>query len=807
MLRNYLTLAVRFMLKQAAFSFINIFGLTIGITCSLLILLYVHYEWSYDRFIPDAERVYRLNLEGRLQRRSIKTSQTAGRVAREIVNKIPEVEEASRLVSWSTFPMRIDSEAFTEKYILLADSNFFDFFGQGLVVGNANEVLSGQRKVVVTESAATKYLGYKGGGDRSPLGKKLVLAQGYEAFVSGIAKDPPENSHFHYSFVLSLSSWPEVNENSWYGGDVATYFKITRGASIDHTLAQINQLLTKRINEELRVKRNITIEEFRKLGNEIHFTSVPLTGIHLRAHYENEIEANSSIQSIYIFSSIAFFILLLACINFMNLSTARSASRSKEVAVRKTMGAHVSLIIHQFLLESYLYLAVAIILSMILAFIFIGPFNYFTGKHINMDVLLHPAVFFGTLLSTIVLGLLAGSYPALYLSRFTPIQVLKGKLRRKLQWLTVRNVLVVFQFFISASLIIATIVVYQQLNYIQKADLGFRKENVIDLLHTKNLGSNAESFKFEISKIPGVVSASFCNRLPPKMDWQSLFRVVGSKQDHLITVYEMDYDHLTTMGYTMKEGRFFSPTVGTDSTAVILNETAIKKMKLAGALDRSVVTEYDQVANLERRVIGVMHDFNFQSLHEEIQPLAIILGRSPNWEMAIRIEDTNREITLELIRESWKKHAPGAPFEYSFLDENFEILQKSEVNVASLFLLFTLLAISIACLGLFGLATFATEQRTKEIGIRKVLGATIVNLGVMLNIDFMRLVLLANLLAWPFAWWMMTLWLGQFAYHINFQWWFLVVAGAITVSIALISVSYQVVKVTLNNPVESLRYD
>lgn len=795
------------MLKQAAFSFINIFGLTIGITCSLLILLYVHYEWSYDRFIPDAGRIYRLNLEGKLQRRSIKTSQTAGRVASEIVSEIPEVEEASRLVSWSTFPMRIESEAFTEKYILLADSNFFDFFGQALVVGQTNEALSGQRKVVVTESAATKYLGYKGGGDRSPLGKKLVLAQGYEAFVSGIAKDPPENCHFHYSFVLSLSSWPDVNDNSWYGGDVATYFKIRDGSSIDHAVTQINQLLTKRIDEELINKRNLTIDEFRKLGNEIRFTSIPLTGIHLRAHYEDEIEVNGSIQTIYIFSSIAFFILLLACINFMNLSTARSASRSKEVAVRKTIGAHVSLIIRQFLLESYLYLLVAIILSMILAFIFIGPFNYFTGKHISMGVLLHPAIFIGTLLATIVLGLLAGSYPALYLSRFTPIQVLKGKLRRKLQWLTVRNVLVVFQFFISASLIIATIVVYQQLSYTQKADLGFEKENVINLLHTKNLGSNAETFKTEILKIPGVVSASFCNRLPPKMDWQSLFRVVGSKQDHLLTVYEMDHDHLATMGYTMKEGRFFSPKVGTDSTAVILNETAIKKMKLAGALDRSVVTEYDQVPNLERRVIGVMHDFNFQSLHEEIQPLAIILGWSPNWEMAIRIEDSNREITLELIRDTWKRYAPGAPFEYSFLEDNFQILQKSEVNVASLFLLFTLLAISIACLGLFGLATFATEQRTKEIGIRKVLGATIVNLGVMLNIDFMRLVLLANLLAWPFAWWMMTLWLGQFAYHIHIQWWFLVVAGLITVSIALISVSYQVVKVTMNNPVESLRYD
>jgi putative ABC transport system permease protein len=433
----------------------------------------------------------------------------------------------------------------------------------------------------------------------------------------------------------------------------------------------------------------------------------------------------------------------------------------------------------------------------------IAPFNYFTGKELSLYTLFRLPFMIGIFVFFIITGLVAGSYPAFYLTNFNPIQVLKGALRARVRSYGIRNVLVVFQFFISAGLIIATLVVYQQLKYVQNVDLGFKKENIINLLHTKNLGSHAKAFKSELLSDNQIISASYCNRLPPNIDWQSVFRTDSASKDFSLAVYEMDYDHLKTMGYKMKAGRFFSKKEN-DSLSVILNETAARRLGVTNFKGKKVFTDYDQPAGKERLIIGIIQDFNFQSLKDPIQPMAIILGYEPNWEMAIRVGE-NPEESINTIRALFKKHASEAPFEYSMVNQNFEDHHQAERKIGMLFILFTTLAIIIACLGLFGLATFTAEQQRKAIGVRKVLGANIAHIVRMLNKEFLKLVLIANLIAWPVSWWFMNRWLTQFAYHTPIPWWTFAIAGTITFLIAFFSISFKAFKAASGNPVNSLR--
>jgi putative ABC transport system permease protein len=805
MIRNYLKIALRYMSRQRGFSLINISGLTIGIACSLLIILYIIDELEYDKFHVDSDRTYRVAFEGRLQGKSLRTTLTGFPVAEAIAGNVPGVTSTLRMARWATFPVRYQEKTFTEKYLLLADANLFRFFSLNLVEGHPDSVLNGPRQVVMSESAAKRYFGYAGKGDRSPIGKTLELAQGYVARVSGIAEDPPVNSHFHYSLILSLSSWESSEPQGWISGRVLTYFKTKNKENPRDLGKKIQEVIRLKADQELQRTRDVTLREFSAQGNALEYFVQPLTDIHLYSNLEEEIESNGSIEYLYLFGCIAVFITLLACINFMNLTTAQSASRAKEVAVRKAIGAQHNRLIAQFLLESYFYVLIAVFFASIVLLIALGPFNYFTGKELTFSTLLQPAFVTGLLLFIIITGLVAGSYPSFYLTHYSPVEVLKGNLRAKLRSYGIRNVLVVFQFLISAGLIIATIVVYRQLNYVQHANLGFDKQNVINLLHTRNLGSDGKKFKKELLSHPQIISASYCNRLPPNVDWQSVFRPEGSDKDFLLAVYEMDYDHLKTLGYPLADGRFFSTKYSDDSMKIILNQRAAEKLKMVDFEGKKIFSLYDQPEGRIREVIGILKDFNFQSLRDTIQPMAIVLGHEPNWEMAIRVKDGTLESSIAVVESLWKKYAPNAPFEYTLLEKNFSEKLRVERRVGLLFLVFTGLAIIIACLGLFGLATFTADQHRKQIGIRKVMGATVGDLVGMLNRDFMKLVLIANLIAWPLTWVIMNEWLKQFAYHISIPWWVFVLSGAITVVIAFLSVSFQAFKAASGNPVNSLR--
>src|SRR5688572_20505867 len=593
MLKNYLKIALRFMLRQKGFSIINIAGLTIGITCSLLIILYIFDELSFDKFHPDAEQIYRLGFRGVLEGKKFNSTQTGLLVSQSLEEDIPEIESVVRIASWKTFPIRYEDKAFTEPSLLLADSNFFRFFNFRLVVGHPDSVLAGERKVVMTESAAKRYFNYKGKGDRTPIGKNINLAQGYAARVVGIAEDPPLNSHFHFSVILSLESFTSTQPGDYMTGTVFTYFKMKPEAKLEDAFVKFNNIIEYQIGAQLEKEHNTTLANFKAQGNDIAFFTFPMLDIHLKSQLRDEFEPNSDIQYLFTFGSIALFITVLACINFMNLSTARSASRAKEVGIRKAVGAPYKRLMTQFLLESYLYILIAVVISLFFIVVLLPVFNLFTGKRLSFLVLANP-VFLAFAIGCVVLsGLLAGSYPAFYLSHFSPVEVLRGKLRQQLRSYGIRNGLVVFQFFISSVLIISTFVVYLQIRYIQQANVGFDKGHIINLLHTRNLGKNGLAFKKELLSNVEITSASYANRLPPNVEWQSMFKVIDSEKEYLLHVYEVDYDHLETMRYELTRGRFFVEQNASDSNTVILNETAVKKLGINFFKGKKVLTTFD----------------------------------------------------------------------------------------------------------------------------------------------------------------------------------------------------------------------
>lgn len=804
MLKNYLLIALRFMSKQRGFTVINVSGLTIGVACSLLLLLYVQDELTYDHFHRDAARTYRVIFDGKIDGKKVSSTQTAFPLG-AVLKKDSSIESTLRLVKWSTFPVHYEGKTFTEKYLLLADSNFFSFFDFPLAEGDAQKVLKGERKVVLTKTAASRYFQYDGTSGSSPIGKTLELAQGYTATVSGIAEDPPPNSHIHFTVILSLDSWSDAKQADLLDRRCITYIKTSKPFHQKEISLHVDQKLRPEINKFLMTGNRAELEGIKSSDNQYRHSVQRLTDIHLRSALQDEIERNSNIDYIYIFSSIAIFITALACINFMNLTTAQSANRAKEVAVRKAVGAQNGKLALQFLLESYFYVLVAVAIGLFFLMVMLGPFNYFTGKNLEFVTLIQPSFFIGLIVFIIVTGLLAGSYPSFYLAQYNPVQVLKGNLRATLRTYGIRNILVVFQFFISASLIIATMIVYHQLEYIQRLPLGFPKENLINLLHTRNLGDKGQAFKKEILSHPEFLSASYCNRLPPNLDWKSTFKREGSGKEHAIDVYEVDYDHQKTLGFALKDGRFFMRELREDTTSIILNEKAASLLGVTDILEGKVFSQYDEPRGRVRQVIGIVKDFNFRSPREPIMPLVIIPGREPNWEMAIRIAPGGSEKCIEILETTWKKYAPSAPFEYSFVSDNFEDKVQVESRAGLLFLIFTILAILIACLGLLGLATFTADLHRKAIGIRKVLGATTPEIVRMLNADFLKLVLIANLLAWPTTGWIMNQWLSQFAFHISFPWWVFPITAFITVIIALFSVSIQAYKAASGNPVHSLR--
>ena len=802
MLRNYLKIAFRNLRNNKIHSTINILGLSLGMAASVLIVVFVGDELSYDKFHPQTENLYRVDFTGKLNGNEFNMAMTGAPIGPALAEEVPEVESTLRVGQWESVPMQHEELTFTEETVLVVEKNFFDFFGFQLLQGDPATVLDGPNKIVITEDNARKYF-----GDENPIGKVLLRGSDKTASeITGVISNPPSNSHLTYDMVISGDSWEYLKNENWSSNNLYTYFRTYPEVDMSNVQASLDGFIEKYFGPEIEQYLGFSMDELRAQGNNVGYGFMPVKDIHLYSELSEEPTTPGNIQYLYIFGAISIFIILIACINFMNLATAKSANRAKEVGVRKTIGASRIPLIGQFLTESMIYSFLSGIVALVLILIALQPFNALSGKSLSWVVFLDPVLLSGFFAFLFFIGLLAGSYPAFYLTSFSPSEVLKGKVRKGAKRSAFRNGLVVFQFFVSISLIISSLVVYKQLTYMQEVNLGFDKENVINLLHTRALGNNAEAFKQELLANTGFIAASYANNLPPEIDWTSVYRAVDTEQDYLFTINWVDHDHLDAMGYEMSEGRFFSKDFLSDSSAIVVNESAFKQIGWTELDGTQKISGYFNDENEEREVIGVIKDFNYDNLKLKIEPL--IMGISPDnyQEMAIRLNPGDFSDRIELIETLWEKYANGAAFEYSFVDSNFDSLYRSEKNMGNIILVFTVLAISIACLGLFGLATFTTEQRAKEISIRKALGATMSNLVILLSKDFTLLVLVAFLLAGPLAYYIMdSYWLQNFAFKTSIGWVLIAGSGFISILIAWLTVSYQSFKTAASNPVDYLK--
>jgi putative ABC transport system permease protein len=799
MIRNYLKLALRNMMKYKFFSAVNILGMSIGIASCLLLLLYVADELSFDRFHPNASRIYQVGLHGKIGGQDIMVANTCPPMAEALVREVPAVKQATRIANfWGTPILKYGDKAFTEEKIFHADSNFFDFFGYKLVAGDRKTALLEPNTVVLTKHIADKYF-----GKEDPLGKLITIGGDKTYKVTGVAEDAPLNSHFIFNVLLSSRSVEQLERTQWLNNFLYTYFILNDNASLASVEEKFKDFVVKYVGPEVEKFMGVSIQQMEAQGGAYGYFTTPLTDIHLRPKTRDGLEPAGNIMYVYFFAGIGIFIVLIACINFMNLSTARSAGRAKEVGLRKTLGSLRGQMVRQFLAESVLYSLIAVVLALVMCYFALPQFNLLAGKELGMDVFLQPVFVVSIVALIVVVGVIAGSYPAFYLTSFNAVEVLKGKVRAGMKSKGVRSTLVVFQFALSIFLIIFTAVVYQQIAYMQERDLGIDKHNVLILPNAGRLGDHKTAFKDAVLQQTGIVKASFSNNSFPGVNNTTVFKSAGSEQDHIMGVYYADYDHQDVLKFEMKEGRYFSRDYPSDSTAIVLNEAAVREFGFTKPLGEELLFNDDKPERL--RVIGVYKDFNFESLKTEIRPLAIRLTND-SYNLMIRYEGNPAQAVAK-VEKVWKEQVPGEPFDYNFLDENFDQLFRAEQRMGVLFTLFSGLAIFIACLGLFALAAFMAEQRTKEIGIRKAMGASTTGLTLMLSREFTKLVIISFGFAAVAAWFAVEAWLNDFAYRIDVNPMVFAASGLIATAIAWFTVGFQSIKAAAANPVNSLRYE
>ena len=805
MLKNYLKIALRNLRRQPGYAVINVVGLAVGLACFLLIVLYVQDERRFDRFHEKADRLYRV-VEARdaADQEEQHIADTMGPLASTLVRDFPEVVGATHMLSRSVIgrrTMQYGPNRYYEADYLFAEPSFFEVFDFVLLRGNLEAALNEPQSVVLTERAARKYF-----GDEDPSGKILSMEQFGDLRVTGVLRDPPKNSHLHFSMLISFATL-EANVGdgflqwiqSWRSTGALTYLVLADGASPDAVEAKLLPLLRTYRDEE-----QLTRTPYLQPITDVHFGS---------GHIEfDRNEAKGDVAYLYIFSAIALFILLIACINYMNMATARSMQRAREVGLRKVVGAHRRQLIRQFLSESILLAVLALALALALVRMALPAFNTLADKELAFGLLAEGPFLLGLMALVLAVGVVAGSYPAFYLSKFRPALVLTGSGEAGAGAARLRRSLVVTQFALSIIMIVATVVVYQQLDYVQTRRLGFNQHQLVVIdINSGDVRSNWRTIKGEFAQAPGVQNVSVTSRVPG--DWKFITQIdvvpEGAEETELITMHFLgiDEDFLDTYEINLKQGRAFSMDFATDSSSVLLNETAARMLGIdapGGQMVNIPATPF------EGRVVGIVEDFHFRSLHEAIGPL--VLGYWSNPVRVIdyftaRIDGGDLPATLDALRAVGERFDPSHPFEFNFLDQRLNDFYETEARVGKLFGIAAFLAVVIACLGLFGLASFTAEQRTKEIGVRKVLGASVGGIVVLLSKDFLKLVALAFVVAAPVAYVAMDRWLNDFAYRIDLTAGIFLMTGLAALGIAIITVSYQSIRAALANPVESLRYE
>ncbi|NOT75022.1 MAG: FtsX-like permease family protein [Cyclobacteriaceae bacterium] len=815
MLRNYIKTAIRSLVKQRVYTSINILGLAVSITACILIVLYVKHETSYDKFYADSDRIYKMVLERKYPNHVTYFSPIPHSFAPAVQRDYPEVESTlimqgpNQNVAISYRPLEGETKSFEEDFFLFADSSFFSFFDMNLIKGDKRTALSAADQVIVSRSSARKYF-----GEEDPMGKTLSGDFG-EFKVTGIFEDQPDNSHMRYDFIGSIDLSRLLKTLNYTGFDSQTYIKLKPGASASALEAKFPGMVDNYAAAEIETKLGKSWIDYKKEGNGYRYFLQPLTEIHLDpTNLEFTMSPSGNKKYVYSLSLIAVLILVIACINFMNLATARSSERAREVGVRKVMGSLKGNLIAQFLTEAFILSVIGTLLAVVGAYLLLPSFNDLIAKQLQLT--LNAEMILGLLGFALFVGLLAGLYPAFVLSSFNPVVVMKGNFisSSKGKWL--RNGLVVFQFMISIILIVGTLVVGNQMSFMQNKQLGFEKDQVLMVKRAFGLQKKTNTFVEEVKTIPGVNAAACSGSMIGNRDdvFGQQFKAAGF--DEILTVKAMvlDDEFPEMIGLHLQDGKFFSKETS-DSLSVILNETAVKTIGLTNPIGHKIYNSdppgnNGQAGGLYFTVIGVVKNFHFQSLRDEITPLVIynkeLFGSQATLNyVAIRIESGRFKEVIGKVESAWKELAPDQPFQYEFLDDNLSQGYAEEQRSGVLFRVFSGLAVIIACVGLFGLSAYTASLRTKEIGVRKVLGASVGGVVVLLSKDFTRLVIIAFVLATPFSWWMMEQWLSGFAYRIPVGVEAFVIAGLLALGIAWLTVSYQSIKAAIVNPVKSLR--
>jgi len=807
MFKNYVKIALRNFLKHKGFSFINIFGLAIGVACCLLIVLYVLDEVSYDQYHEKADQIYRVGIRGFVNNNLFHGVVTCAPMAKALVNEFPEVTAATRLRNFGFPVFRYKDKVFSEEKVFWVDQAFLDVFTVPFIKGDPKTALAQPNTIVLTRSMALKYF-----GDEDPVGKSLNADKRRDYLVTGVVQDVPHNSHFHYDFLASLVTYDDSESPIWVSNNYYTYLVLQEGASSEAFEAKLAALVKKYVGPQIQAAVGITLEQFFASGGDWSYFIQPLTGIHLHSHLDYELEPNGDIAYVYIFSIIAIGILLVACINFVNLATARAANRAREVGIRKTVGSNRGQLIRQFLSETTIMSFFAVLLALLAVQLLLPLFNNITGKGLAVPYIQNVLTIPLLLGLVLFIGILAGTYPAFFLASFDPVVVLKTEMSGRSKKSNMRNVLVLFQFTVSIVLIVGTIIVSRQLKYIQNRNLGFNKEQVVIVKKTDDIGNQVPAFRQELLKNPKVINATNTNNLIGNEFGNSAYKLAGAtgEETHLLWTYTTDPHFVETYQIEMAAGRYYKEERQADQQSAVINEAAVKDLGLTDPVGKQIVAIGPTPdRSLTFTIIGVMKNFHFKSLHHQIGPLIVHLygpeGRGRY--VSVRIHSENIRETMTFLENTWRKFAANQAFEYEFFDDHFARIYQAEERTGQIFFSFSLLAIFIAILGLFGLAAFVAEQRTKEIGIRKVLGATEVGIIFLLSKQFTKWVVLSNLFAWPIAYHFMTKWLQRFAYQASISVWSFLFAFIVVLFLALLTVSYQTVKAARSNPVELLRYE
>jgi putative ABC transport system permease protein len=809
MILNYIKIAWRNLMKYKFISFINLFGLTVGLTCCLLIATYIVNELSYDRYNKNAENAYRLtrsfnNAAGVV---SLNLSTVSPPFGYYFPTDFPEIKKMTLLLNNGTTPLKYKEKLISESNVYFADEHLFDVFTLNVLAGDPKTALREPFSVMLSKEMAKKYF-----GNEDPMNKVLRANNQFDIKVTGIYEGFPANSHLHPGVLVSFNTLKdsavygaENLRTNWGNNSFFTFLLLPEHYDIKRMIARFPAFVDRRMDH--KDYNGDLPSKYTKLGLQ------KLTDIHLYSHTDYEAEPNGDITRVYIFSIIGLFILLIACINYMNLSTARSALRAREIGIRKVIGARKKEIIAQFLSESVLISWAAIVISFIFLYFSLPWLNSLSGQELSIRVLMKWQILVPIILTPFVVGILSGIYPALFMSSFQPVKTLKGLLKVGSGNISFRKFLVVAQFSISIVLIITTIIVFQQLRYMQKTSLGYDKEHLISLPYSNSINTPYESFRNELLQNPEIREVARSSRIPTGrlLDDMGASAYVGDSLRPITTDIKFlatDYDFVPTYAIHVVAGRNFSRAFGTDTSNFVLNEAAVQAIGWKSSAD--AVGKNFKYGQFKGKVLGVVSDFHFESLRQKIVPIILVntpVSPTDSYFNTLSVKITGNHVTgaLATLEKTWRKYMPEIPFRYTFLDESYAKLYESEQRQRTIFTVFACVAIFIACLGLFGLSAFTISQRVKEIGVRIVLGAKVNSIVVLLSGDFLKLVLIASVIAFPIAWYAMAHWLQDFAYRIDIQWWVFVLSAILALIVALGTVSFHAIRAAMANPVKSLR--